>query len=860
MFEFFRKSLEADAAKRGEQLVAKVQAALLRHQTFWFSYLVASISAFALMLIGRITATKNPAHGPVITVAAVSLATALVATTQHFIRDYALLDKVAVHYRLYQTRLRAYAQTDYLLWHRWTAWVFALLPSAVAIAVVSISSTHIIKPGATEYGAYSDTLKQLMTLTSAVLAAQVALFNFMFGQLLGRYSTTITTEIVSHPTVRMLQGFTIVALVALYSFFLLGFPNTLPQATFLLVFAILSCLVLTVLVANRGIQADAAMRYVGGHIGRKVARSFGDPIETPERASRFWQFMMSFALDWRNPERIVITAPPARPPQLAIKMVAGIFNAAHKALRDNEHEMFVESVTALIRVADSYATPRSKYFGTTDSFFSYLDDHLSVLLNATAKAPNQYLITSVVTASGAIGRAALRLGGPVDKEKVDYPRSHPLFVYWFGLLDEGFNLSHTLMRSFAATEALEQMSLLTNAAILAGHGEHVRVTTLPGFQKIHKICILKPDAYHTSLAGDCLVKILKIWLFALVQPPTIAAVASDHVCAAVREMVLLQHALPRQFSTDLKDAGSVLCVKSSTDQYTVQDICMCILSWDFKDEWQRNLATDKLIEIIDLLKTVSLTAGTDWASVNTYTEAIYEIAFLIFKRTPTSLDQLPARVSRYRRDDESRQDALERHVGEVTRELIEKWYDPKREWHECEHALFSTVGLAAVGFKATGRAHAKLVALELIRRYSEMIDETQNNGGDVQDEHWDYLQLCAAWARDLLGETQLADKLVNDVAHGRPFYSGYSSGRSSNFGYPQVELGFAFFLVVPNNLQLSNIDRALFHSWQGMAVEANMLRDTYERVWAIRGPLQDQIREQRLAKKNVVQSNDTDSK
>ena len=102
---------------------------------------------------------------------------------------------------------------------------------------------------------------------------------------------------------------------------------------------------------------------------------------------------------------------------------------------------------------------------------------------------------------------------------------------------------------------------------------------------------------------------------------------------------------------------------------------------------------------------------------------------------------------------------------------------------------------------------------------------------------------------------------MNDVAHGHPFYSGYISGRSSNFGYPQVELGFAFFLIVPNNLQLSNIDRALFHSWQGMAVEGNMMRDTYERVWAIRGPLQDQIREQRLAKKNVVQkSNDTDSK
>jgi len=79
--------------------------------------------------------------------------------------------------------------------------------------------------------------------------------------------------------------------------------------------------------------------------------------------------------------------------------------------------MFLESVTALIRVADSYATPRSKYFGTTDAFFSYLDDHLAVLMAATAKAPNQYLITNVVTATGAIGRIALRLGGLTDKDK-----------------------------------------------------------------------------------------------------------------------------------------------------------------------------------------------------------------------------------------------------------------------------------------------------------------------------------------------------------------------------------------------------------------------------------------------------------
>ena len=71
-----------------------------------------------------------------------------------------------------------------------------------------------------------------------------------------------------------------------------------------------------------------------------------------------------------------------------------------------------------------------------------------------------------------------------------------------------------MMRSFAATEALEQMSLLTNAAILAGHGGDAP-QHCPDFRKSTRFGILKPDAYHTSLAGECLIKILKIWLFAL---------------------------------------------------------------------------------------------------------------------------------------------------------------------------------------------------------------------------------------------------------------------------------------------------------------------------------------------------------
>ncbi len=248
-----------------------------------------------------------------------------------------------------------------------------------------------------------------------------------------------------------------------------------------------------------------------------------------------------------------------------------------------------------------------------------------------------------------------------------------------------------------------------------------------------------------------------------------------------------------------------------------KNICMCILSWEFQDEWQKRLATDRLIEIIDLLKTVLMSPGADWASVKNYTNAIYEVSFLILKGIPEGLAKQSD--EKYHQDEQLRHEILEHHIRDVTRELVEQWYSPLREWFGCEHAIFSIVGMAAVAFKATGRVHAKTIALEVIDRYSQMLDETQKSNGRIPDDHWDYLQLCAAWARDLLGEVPLADKLVTAVAHGRPFYSGYLPRHSSAFGYPQVELGFAFFLPVPGNLPLSNDDGALFMAGDGGRAE-----------------------------------------
>jgi hypothetical protein len=56
------------------------------------------------------------------------------------------------------------------------------------------------------------------------------------------------------------------------------------------------------------------------------------------------------------------------------------------------------------------------------------------------------------------------------------------------------------------------------------------------------------------------------------------------------------------------------------------------------------------------------------------------------------------------------------------------------KWFDCEHALFSIAGMAAVAFKANRAAHPKTVALGIIERYSQMLDEIQENNGDIADD------------------------------------------------------------------------------------------------------------------------------
>jgi hypothetical protein len=862
MLEFIRPYLEAEAASRGKQQLAVLRVARDRNQAFWFSYVCSSWLGLVALIAGATLAAHLPRWYWQITITSI-LITLVIATVGVRLRtNSTYLVATVRRYGLFRNRLSRRMALDFLASYAWAAYGLVLAPAIISIfAAWGLSRNQWSFPGSEAHKAYTDTLKQLMTLVGAVLAAQVALFNFMFAQLLGKYSSLIVIAVVEHRVVRLLRGFIVTMLVILYLAFCLGFPISLPKATIWLLLSILSAVVLTVRVATRGVEADSAMRYAGTHIARIVRRKFKTPLP-PYTA--FWKIIAWLALDWRNPERMVPIVQPQAAANTAVRMVTGIFNAAHKAAQENQHEMFFSALEALTLITDSYVQGRSKYFGTSDSFIEYMVNQFSSLLKAASKSANETLITNVITHCSTVGKITLRLGTIPDEHKIDVPISHAWFVHWFGLLNEGFTLSHTLQRSTAASESITQMSLLTNSAVQKNFAEAATITFLPEISKIHTLCLLLKDPYHTTLAGECLVSTFKVWIFSITQKNKAWAHISEGFADAVQEMALRHHSAKLSPSFDLMDPASILTVKVAEDSYTLQDICLSLLHRQHSEGWEKRHAVDQVIRITELLTTLieSMDAKA-WAPAKSYLEALYEIAFLVFRGLPQSLTE-PSRDEIPFEDDNGPQKQLENAIENAISKIL--GWSEKGKWsaYGTEQTLFALIGLAATSYKTTGRLSLKSIAIQNIQGYAKLLDKALHDDSRIRDQEWDYLQLCAAWTSSLLGESELSKRLVEKVANFRPFVFGGSfssrSGRYGSLGYPRAELGMDFYLPVPRNIMsfLGDADQKQFESWQALAMDSKMLMDTYVEVEEIRKPIRERLSQEARTRPRVKRQDHTE--
>jgi hypothetical protein len=845
-----RPQIEAEAAQKGERALAVFRFNLTRNKLMWGLFAASVLLAFAVVLSSVVVATRHVAARSWIYVG-VGIAILIVAVSEHFRTNLAFLNQQTRNAWVSLTKLRVRIKSDFLFPHTLAAYGFVVIPAVLSVLLLPTLSVGWAKPGTLNYTAFADLLKQLIAFAGLLLAAQIALFNFMFGQLLGKYSSAMAVAVSSHRVVQILRGYLIVLLVALLIFYLFGFPDALPKVAFFLALSLAATLILTIWVSNTGIRVDQAILYAGHHSAALIGRLIKPPVL---KRSRFWNTMADFGLDWRNPERMVVTLPPENASSVAMTLASGLFNAAHKSIQENQHETFWSSLVALSFATEAYVKRRRDYLGSGDQVLSYLNDQLAALAKAAAKAPNEYMVTNVVTTIGTIGTLALEVGrGPElhDVPKAQYPESHPNFVHWQALLSECFQLTHGLMRTTAASEVLTQLIKLTKKSIDLGYAEDASMSFPAELNRIYATCLAKRTPYLLSLAGQCVRAVMDVWNYSLGRPETAMAGVSRAMADTVKTMLVAFQTVEKSASFDLKDPVTTVTSKLGEEQVTLQDIALSILSRPVKDDWQRRAAERDFEELLNLVTELSKdAAGKEISFARQYGDAFYDFAVLVFTVLPNEWNEPEHEAQKYFQiQREPVHEKFENKIAETVKELLPLHYRAKRPVLDWEHGLFSIIGMAAAIYSETGRESARLLATDAILCYRDLIAAAQEKGR-VRDDDWDWLQLASVWVRHLVKDAALADALVDEVATGRPFSFGvFLSGGKHGwgiYGYPNISLGSDFHVMWPRNVghRLSETVRKTVKRWQDLLTNPEQLRDTYERIEKIREPIRKRLMKQ----------------
>ncbi len=319
-------------------------------------------------------------------------------------------------------------------------------------------------------------------------------------------------------------------------------------------------------------------------------------------------------------------------------------------------------------------------------------------------------------------------------------------------------------------------------------------------------------------------------------------------------MALAFQAVEKLPSFDLRDPATTLTSKLNEEQVTLQDIALSILTRPVKDRWQRSLAVRDFRElfdlVIDLLKDAT---AKDISFAQQYRDVFFEFALLIFTALPNEWNEPEQPAEKYFHVDRpTAHELFENKLAETIKALVPLHYRSKTPVMEWEHKLFSIVGMAAATYAETGRESARLLALEAIECYRDVLFEELEKDERVHDDSWDYLQLTSVWTRHLLKDVALADALLDAVAKGRPFHVGSTFLTSSkhglgSYGYPNVGLLQGdFHIPYPRNIghRLSEaVKKIVSKRWQDKLMNPDELQDTYKRIQAIREPIRNEIME-----------------
>jgi hypothetical protein len=793
MIDEARRAIEREARLRSNRITEQaLRWRRLRGASF-VTFFASGIVAYLVLFASERAQSAYPSYARFIHSGGIVCAAALLVACQVLRLSARQTARIVGWARLITEPIRRHLRHDFLAAHFVAALLLVWLPFGVTLAAGGLGIGTWIRPGSLLFKSTEDLRALTMAFAGALLGAQLTLFTFVLGNLIGRFSGDLAETLVHHRAVVSLVLFSLFILAATGFASTFGYPEGVVGWARVWLILLFICLLLSVLVTARGIATERAVRYVGFRFAKKIRRIVYSPIaKFDQRPGRLWRAMAWCGFDFRDPARADLSGVPARASR-AILLVRPLFNVLNQATRDGQHEVFDAGLEAIYLLMSAYTERRRLYFGSEDPIFSFLNDHFAGILSATSKENNQYLITDVTEYVGAVGRLALKVApyprGDSDERTVTVHSSHDLVVPWFRLLQESFQLSQALMRSTAATTALIEARSLAATALQGGYVDVVNYTHLPTVENIHATCCKRADAYPTYLAAECIRGTLQLWAFSFAVDKSDLRI-HEAMINAIKAMFEAQMNRPRQLM-DPSEPISLLTAKTTEQVPILQDIWFVAFSFPSDLDTAR-IRISQALDLLELLPTwVRRATETRQILIQYLIQAFYEMAYGAMR----SLDALASRT---------KEEVID-NIFDCCDELLDFLAQPGRERvFDWEHYLFSVIGCVMPRCRRDSESKLKNRVRGSLLKFVIILQTRRNNADDrVPIELYDYLQLVGAWAAAFLSDDDLAGIIATMLAdfypRRDPFYG--SSEPFGSLGYPTIHHG-DFFLPNLMNIRI----------------------------------------------------------
>ena len=734
---------------------------------------------------------------------------------------------------------------DFLLFHYWIGWLLVGLPILIVLCHTAWTalSGHYQANGSSS----DDNVRVLIPFVVAVLSAQVALFNFLFGQVLGRHSAGIASTVMSHPAIRLLQNSLIVILAILLLVGSKVVPE-LPRVSLVLAGAgTLAALLITLDITRKGMRIEQAIHYVGHVFAKTVLKEFKTPVTKLDHLPTVWRRVVgALGFDLADPHRLQVLVPPVRGTETCRNGLQSLVQVATKAIKDGEIMALSATLVAMSRVIDAYVSRRVAYLQEHDAVYSWLFDKLSGLMEEGENAADQNMLTELIKFTGFLGRVGLSIGDhPVsgnktrrDRDTFNGPR---LAFRCMNEIANAFRRGLSMERSTAASEALTQMRNLAIAANRADKPSVIREDYISQIEIVALQASKRKDAYGNMLLGEAASATLLVWLDYLLSEDDVGFENSLHEELAQLILNIATHAnIEITLGTSLHDK---IAVRLQPDQATIQDTVAALFS-------RHSTTVTKLNDTAAGIRTVIGTIGSlCLESIRSkrhgsyaYIDALYEVSFLVLKGLPS--------VSHGASEDESVDESwlgyssVKKTPDELlVKELNEQWSgiislilgNDRHHVMNWKELYLSYVGLCIAALAERGDAWLKdCVSAHLSWLLTQMQNATPNPGHPVPIRYLSECQLIGAWVDRVAPISDVAASYRKVVIEGRALhlddFRSFGASHLNALGYPHFHFGDFSLPPIRSLSGLSQSDYAKLEQWNAVLTNPEMLDSYFKEI------------------------------